>query len=248
MTDSQPLLAHLIELRTRLVRALIGLGLMFLGLFHWSGDIYHLLAKPLMQVLPSGAHMIATDVTTPFFVPMKVTMMVAFVLALPNTLYQIWAFVAPGLYAHEKRLIVPLIISSVLLFITGMAFAYFLVFPVVFGFMSSVTPEGVSMMTDIDNYLSFVLGMFIAFGITFEVPVVVVLLVRFGIVDIAKLKEARPYVIVGAFIVAAVVTPPDVLSQVMLAVPLWLLFELGVVVAGWIGKSETTRANAKDAA
>jgi sec-independent protein translocase protein TatC len=192
--------------------------------------------------------MIATDVTTPFFVPMKVTMMVAFVLALPNTLYQIWAFVAPGLYAHEKRLIVPLIISSVLLFITGMAFAYFLVFPVVFGFMSAVTPEGVSMMTDIDNYLSFVLGMFIAFGITFEVPVVVVLLVRFGIVDIAKLKEARPYVIVGAFIVAAVVTPPDVLSQVMLAVPLWLLFELGVVVAGWIGKSETTRANAKDAA
>lgn len=248
MTESQPLLAHLIELRTRLVRALIGLGLMFLGLFHWSGDIYHLLAKPLMQVLPAGAHMIATDVTTPFFVPMKVTMMVAFVLALPNTLYQIWAFVAPGLYAHEKRLIVPLIVSSVLLFIVGMAFAYFLVFPVVFGFMSAVTPEGVSMMTDIDNYLSFVLGMFIAFGITFEVPVVVVLLVRFGIVDIAKLKEARPYVIVGAFIVAAVVTPPDVLSQVMLAVPLWLLFELGVVVAGWIGKSETTRANAKDAA
>jgi sec-independent protein translocase protein TatC len=181
---------HLIELRTRLVRALIGLGLMFLGLFHWSGDIYHLLAKPLMQVLPAGAHMIATDVTTPFFVPMKVTMMVAFVLALPNTLYQIWAFVAPGLYAHEKRLIVPLIISSVLLFITGMTFAYFLVFPVVFGFMSAVTPEGVSMMTDIDNYLSFVLGMFIAFGITFEVPVVVILLVRFGIVDIAKLKEA----------------------------------------------------------
>jgi sec-independent protein translocase protein TatC len=245
-----------------------------------------LLAKPLMQVLPAGAHMIATDVTTPFFVPMKVTMMVAFVLALPNTLYQIWVFVAPGLYAHEKRLIVPLIVSSVLLFIVGMTFAYFLVFPVVFGFMSSVTPEGVSMMTDIDNYLSFVLGMFIAFGITFEVPVVVillvrfgivdiaklkearpyvivgafviaavvtppvvvVLLVRFGIVDIAKLKEARPYVIVGAFVVAAVVTPPDVLSQVMLAVPLWLLFELGVVVAGWIGKSETTRANAKDAA
>ncbi len=201
-----------------------------------------------MKVLPVGATMIATDVTTPFFVPMKVTMMVAFVLALPNTLYQVWAFVAPGLYAHEKRLIVPLIASSVLLFILGMAFAYFLVFPVVFGFMSSVTPEGVSMMTDIDNYLSFVLGMFIAFGITFEVPVVVVLLVRFGIVDIAKLKEARPYVIVGAFIVAAVVTPPDVLSQVMLAVPLWLLFELGVVLAGWIGKSETTRANAKDAA
>ena len=180
--------------------------------------------------------MIATAVTTPFFVPMKVTMMVAFVLALPNTLYQVWAFVAPGLYAHEKRLIVPLIASSVLLFILGMAFAYFLVFPVVFGFMSSVTPEGVSMMTDIDNYLSFVLGMFLAFGITFEVPVVVILLVRFGIVDIAKLKEARPYVIVGAFVVAAVVTPPDVLSQIMLAVPLWLLYELGIVLAAWLVK------------
>jgi sec-independent protein translocase protein TatC len=167
---------------------------------------------------------------------MKVTMMVAFVLALPNTLYQVWAFVAPGLYAHEKRLIVPLIASSVLLFILGMAFAYFLVFPVVFGFMSSVTPEGVSMMTDIDNYLSFVLGMFLAFGITFEVPVVVILLVRFGIVDIAKLKEARPYVIVGAFVVAAVVTPPDVLSQIMLAVPLWLLYELGIVLAAWLVK------------
>jgi sec-independent protein translocase protein TatC len=148
----------------------------------------------------------------------------------------VWAFVAPGLYAHEKRLIVPLIASSVLLFIIGMAFAYFLVFPVVFGFMSSVTPEGVSMMTDIDNYLSFVLGMFLAFGITFEVPVVVILLVRFGIVDIAKLKEARPYVIVGAFVVAAVVTPPDVLSQIMLAVPLWLLYELGIVLAAWLVK------------
>lgn len=236
MTEAQPLLAHLIELRTRLVRMLIGLLVLFLGLFHWSGDIYRLLALPLMKVLPVGATMIATDVTTPFFVPMKVTMMVAFVLALPNTLYQVWAFVAPGLYAHEKRLIVPLIASSVLLFILGMAFAYFLVFPVVFGFMSSVTPEGVSMMTDIDNYLSFVLGMFLAFGITFEVPVVVILLVRFGIVDIAKLKEARPYVIVGAFVVAAVVTPPDVLSQIMLAVPLWLLYELGIVLAAWLVK------------
>lgn len=236
MTDAQPLLAHLIELRTRLVRVLIGLLVLFLGLFHWSGDIYHLLALPLMKVLPVGAHMIATDVTTPFFVPMKVTMMVAFVLALPNTLYQVWAFVAPGLYAHEKRLIVPLIVSSVLLFVAGMAFAYFLVFPVIFGFMSSVTPEGVSMMTDIDNYLSFVLGMFLAFGITFEVPVVVILLVRFGIVEIAKLKEARPYVIVGAFVIAAVVTPPDVLSQIMLAVPLWLLYELGIVLAAWLVK------------
>lgn len=235
----QPLIAHLIELRTRLIRALLGMVVVFLGLFHWAQDIYSLLARPLMKVLPVGAHMIATDVTTPFFVPLKVTMMVALVLALPHTLYQAWVFVAPGLYPSEKRLMLPLIAATVFLFVSGMAFAYFLVFPVVFGFMSAVTPEGVSMMTDIDKYLSFVLGMFLAFGVTFEVPVVVILLVRFGIVDVAKLKEGRPYVIVGAFVVAAVVTPPDVLSQIMLAVPLWLLYELGIVLAAWLIKPRT---------
>ena len=241
MTDQaeQSLLAHLIELRTRLVRALVGLLVVFLALFHWSGDIYHLLAKPMMDVLPAGTNMIATDVTTPFFVPLKVTMMVAFVLALPNTLYQIWAFIAPGLYSHEKRLILPVIVSSILLFLLGMSFAYFFVFPVVFGFMNAVTPQGVAMMTDIDKYLSFVLGMFLAFGVTFEVPVIVVLLVRFGVLTVDKLKEARPYVIVGAFVVAAIVTPPDVLSQIMLAVPLWLLYELGIVLSAWLGKPKT---------
>lgn len=236
--NEQPLLAHLIELRTRLVRALLGVALVFLGLFHWSGDIYHLLAKPLLDALPQGANMIATDVTAPFFVPVKVTMLVAFLISLPNTLYQIWAFVAPGLYHHEKRLVLPLVVASLLLFLTGMAFAYFLVFPVVFGFMSAVTPVGVSMMTDIDKYLSFVLGMFMAFGVTFEVPVVVILLVRMGVVSVDKLRQGRPYVIVGAFVVAAIVTPPDVLSQTLLAVPLWLLYEAGILMAVFLGRKK----------
>lgn len=241
--SQQPLIAHLIELRTRLIRALLGIILVFLGLFHWAGDIYRLLALPMMEVLPAGAQMIATDVTTPFFVPMKVTMMVAFLVSLPHSLYQAWAFVAPGLYQHEKRLALPLIVSSFVLFLVGMAFAYFLVFPVVFGFMSSVTPDGVSMMTDIDKYLSFVLGMFLAFGITFEVPVVVIVLSKLGIVSLEQLKQARPYVIVGAFVIAAIVTPPDVLSQIMLAVPLWLLYEFGIVMARWLGKPSTATGN-----
>jgi sec-independent protein translocase protein TatC len=234
--NEQPLLAHLIELRTRLVRAALGLLIVFLALFHWAGSIYHLVAKPLMDVLPAGSHMIATDVTAPFFVPLKVTMLVAFLISLPNTLYQIWAFVAPALYTHEKRLVLPLVVASVLLFFVGMAFAYFLVFPVVFHFMSSVTPSGVSMMTDIDKYLSFVLGMFIAFGVTFEVPVIVILLTKMGVVTVPTLRQGRPYVIVGAFVIAAIVTPPDVLSQTMLAVPLWLLYETGILLAVFLGK------------
>ncbi|MDC7709115.1 twin-arginine translocase subunit TatC [Vogesella indigofera] len=236
MSDQQPLLAHLIELRSRVVRITLGIVVCFLALFHWSGDIYHLLAKPMLDALPAGTNMIATDVTAPFFVPVKVTMLVAFLLSLPNTMYQIWAFVAPGLYNHEKRLVLPLVISSVLLFFVGMAFAYFAVFPVVFGFMSAVTPEGVSMMTDIDKYLSFVLGMFVAFGVTFEVPIVVIVLHRMGVVSLAQLREGRPYVIVGAFVIAAVVTPPDVLSQIMMAVPLWLLYEAGILMAVLTGR------------
>lgn len=229
--NEQPLLAHLLELRQRLVRALVGFFVAFILLFHWSGTIYHLLARPLLMHLPAGSSMIAIEVTAPFFVPMKVTMLVALLLTLPHTLYQIWAFVAPGLYSHEKKLILPLVVSSVLLFYIGMAFAYFLVFPVVFGFMAAVTPHGVAMMTDIDKYLSFVLGMFVAFGTAFEVPVIVVLLVRIGALSVDKLRRARPYMIVGAFVVAAVVTPPDVLSQTMLAVPLWLLYEVGILAA-----------------
>lgn len=236
----QPLIEHLIELRTRLIRAVVGMLLAFIALFHWSADLYHLLALPMLNALPKGGQMIATDVTTSFFVPMKVTLMAAFLLTLPNTLYQAWAFVAPGLYKHEKNLVLPLLVSSLLLFLLGMGFAYVLVFPVVFGFMASVTPDGVAMMTDIDKYLSFVLGMFLSFGVTFEVPIVVIVLVRMGVVSVSKLKEIRPYVIVGAFVIAAVVTPPDVLSQVMLAIPLWLLYEAGVLVSAWLIKPKTS--------
>ncbi|WP_147693303.1 twin-arginine translocase subunit TatC [Vogesella mureinivorans] len=236
--DQQPLLAHLVELRNRLVRIAIVLLVALLAMVPWAGDVYHLFAKPLLDVLPQNSSMIATEVTAPFFVPLKVTMLVAFVATLPHTLYQVWAFIAPGLYNHEKKLVVPLIVSSVLLFMVGMAFAYFAVFPVVFGFMSAHTPEGVAMMTDIDKYLSFALGMFVAFGITFEVPVIVVVLNRMGIVTLKQLREGRSYVIVGAFVVAAVVTPPDVLSQVMMAVPLWLLYEVGIVMAMLVNKEK----------
>lgn len=242
--NEQPLLAHLIELRQRLVRALVGFFIVFLLLFHWSGSIYHMLARPLLQHLPAGSSMIAIEVTAPFFVPMKVTMLVALLISLPHTLYQIWAFVAPGLYTHEKRLVLPLVVSSVLLFCLGMAFAYFLVFPLVFTFMAAVTPSGVSMMTDIDKYLSFVMGMFIAFGAAFEVPVVVVLLVRIGVLDVPRLRQGRPYVIVGAFVVAAIVTPPDVLSQTMLAVPLCLLYEIGILAAMMIERQRAREAAA----
>jgi sec-independent protein translocase protein TatC len=185
----------------------------------------------MLAKLPAGGQMIATAVTTPFFVPMKVAMMAAFVISLPNTLYQIWAFVAPGLYAHEKKLMVPVIISSFILFLTGMSFAYFAVFPVVFGFMVKSAPVGVAVMTDISQYLDFVMTLFMAFGLAFEVPIAVVLVVRFGWVTIAQLKEARSYVIVGAFIIGAIFTPPDIISQFMLAIPLWLLYEAGVLVA-----------------
>ena len=235
---SQPedsFLSHLFELRDRLIRALLSVGIIFICLFPWSKELYTLLAQPLLDTLPAGGQMIATDVVGVFLVPMKVTMMVAFLVALPYVLFQVWAFVAPGLYAHEKRLAIPLVAASVLLFFIGMSFAYFLVFPTVFGFMAGVAPEGVAWMTDIDKYLSFVLSTFVAFGVTFEVPVVVIVLVRMGVVDIPKLKEWRPYVIVGAFVIGAIFTPPDVVSQIMLALPLWLLYELGIVLARFVG-------------
>ena len=232
--QEESFLSHLFELRDRLIRALLSILIIFLCLFPWSKELYSLLAQPLLQTLPKGGQMIATDVVGVFLVPMKVTLMVAFLGALPIVLYQAWAFIAPGLYAHEKRLVLPLIVASVLLFFTGMAFAYLLVFPTVFKFMASVAPEGVAWMTDIDKYLSFVLSTFLAFGITFQVPVIVIVLVRIGLVSVAKLREIRPYVIVGAFIVGAIFTPPDVLSQVMLAVPLWLLYELGILLSRFV--------------
>jgi len=234
MSTSDTLIAHLIELRSRLLNSAIALILVFICLFPWASDLYSLLAQPMLAKLPQGGQMIATDVTTPFFVPLKVNMMAAFLVSLPYILYQIWRFVAPGLYAHEKRLVLPLIVASTVLFFCGMAFAYFVVFPVVFGFIVSVAPQGVAVMTDIDKYLSFVLGMFMAFGVTFQVPVAVVLLVKMGMVSVEKLREIRPYVIVGAFVIGAIFTPPDVVSQFMMAIPLWLLYEAGIVVASWM--------------
>ncbi len=231
MTPTESFISHLIELRNRLLRSVVGFILVFFGLFPFANKIYSLLAAPMLAKLPAGGQMIATAVTTPFFVPMKVAMMAAFVISLPHTLYQIWAFVAPGLYAHEKKLMMPVIIASCVLFITGMAFAYFAVFPVVFGFMVKSAPVGVAVMTDISQYLDFVITLFMAFGLAFEVPIAVVLVVRFSWVTVAQLKEVRSYVIVGAFIIGAIFTPPDIISQFMLAVPLWLLYEAGVLVA-----------------
>ena len=225
-------LSHLFELRDRVIKSGLAIIVVFIGLVYWAPDIFHLFAQPLLKALPVGGKMIVTDVTGSFFVPMKVTMLVAFIIALPVVMYQLWAFIAPGLYLHERKLIVPLVVSSYSLFIIGMAFAYFLVFPTVFKFMASYNaPLGAEMSTDIDNYLSFAMTTFLAFGITFEVPVVVVVLVRMGMVPLAKLKEIRPYVIVGAFVISAIVTPPDVLSQLLLAVPMTLLYELGLLVA-----------------
>ena len=228
--QAQPLIEHLLELRRRLVWAVLGIAVCFFAIVPFAQTLYSFVAQPLMSVLPNNTSMIATDVIAPFFVPIKVALMAAFLVALPNTLYQIWAFVAPALYQNEKRLIVPLILSSIILFAAGMAFCYFLVFPMVFKFFAGMTPLGVSMATDIDKYLSFVLGMFVAFGLTFEIPVAVVLLYRMGVITYRQLTAARPYLIVAAFIIAAVVTPPDVLSQIMLAVPMILLYEMGILV------------------
>ena len=234
LDESQTLVSHLIEMRNRLLRTVLVLVIAFIALFPFANTLYTWLAKPLLSSLPAGGQMVATAVTTPFFIPMKVAMLTAFVITLPHTLYQIWSFVAPGLYTHEKRFMLPLIISSTLLFLIGMAFAYFLVFPVVFGFIASSAPEGVAVMTDIGNYLDFVITLFLAFGLAFEVPIAVVLLVKLGMVSIATLKESRSYVIVGAFILGAIFTPPDIISQFMLAVPLWLLFEAGILIASFM--------------
>ena len=243
MTPTESFISHLIELRNRLLRIVLGFVLVFFALFPFANKIYALLAAPMLAKLPAGGQMIATAVTTPFFVPMKVAMMAAFVISLPHTLYQIWAFVAPGLYAHEKKLMVPVITASSILFLAGMAFAYFAVFPVVFGFIVGSAPVGVAVMTDIAEYLDFVMTLFMAFGLAFEVPIAVVLIARFGWVTIAQLKEARSYVIVGAFVIGAIFTPPDIISQFMLAVPLWLLYEAGIVVAQLSNPKSTSKEN-----
>ena len=236
MSDSESFISHLIELRDRLLKAMVALLVVFGVLFYWARDIYSFLAKPLLDELPAGSHMIAVEVAAPFFVPIKVTMFVSLVIALPFVLYQIWAFIAPGLYSHEKKFAIPLVATSTVLFLIGMAFAYFIVFPVVFHFVATFTPEGVEMNTDIQKYFDFVLALFLAFGLAFETPIAVVILTKMGIVSLKKLKESRPYVIVGAFVIAAIFTPPDVVSQLLLAFPIWLLFELGLLISGFIEK------------
>jgi sec-independent protein translocase protein TatC len=229
--------SHLVELRERVMRALLAVLAMFVVLFLWpgAGPIYDFLAAPLMHALPEGTRMIATGVITPFMVPMKVTALLAFLIALPYVLYQAWAFVAPGLYEHEKKLAAPIIVASTLLFLVGVAFCYYFVFGTVFKFISDFSPKSITPAPDIEAYFSFVITMFLAFGVTFEIPIVVIILVRAGVVSVEKLKEVRPYVIVGAFVVAAVVTPPDVLSQFMLAVPMCVLYEAGLLFARFVG-------------
>lgn len=233
-SNQETFISHLVELRDRLLRAVGATLVVFICLMPFAGQIYDLLAQPMIHTLPEGTKMIATGVVTPFFVPVKVTLMVAFVIALPVVLYQVWAFVAPGLYAHEKKLVLPLVVASTVLFILGMAFCYFFVFKTVFKFIAEFAPKSITPAPDIEQYLAFVMTMFVAFGVTFEVPVIVIVLARFGIVPLEKMREARPYVIVGAFIIAAVVTPPDVMSQVLLAVPLCLLYEVGLIVARFV--------------
>ncbi|WP_166838396.1 twin-arginine translocase subunit TatC [Rheinheimera pleomorphica] len=225
------LLGHLVELRNRLLRCVIAVILVFAALAAFAQDIYHLLAKPLIAVLPQNSSMIATDVAAPFFAPFKLTFIVAICLAIPYILLQVWQFIAPALYSREKKLMAPLVISSTLLFYSGIAFAYFVVFPIIFGFFTSVAPEGVTVATDISNYLDFVLKLFFAFGLSFEIPIAILLMVWTGVSTRDALAEKRPYIIVGAFVLGMLLTPPDVLSQTLLAVPMWLLFELGLALS-----------------
>ncbi len=236
--NHMPLLAHLLELRTRLLRCVITVLVVFAALFYFSQDIYAIVAAPLRTYLPDGATMIATGVASPFLTPFKLTMVVSLFLSMPVILQQIWGFIAPGLYKHEKRIAVPLMIASIVLFYAGMAFAYFVVFPIMFGFFASVTPQGVEMMTDISQYLDFVLTLFFAFGVAFQIPIATFLLAWTGMVDVATLRKSRPYVIVGCFFVGMLLTPPDVFSQTLLAVPMWLLFEIGVIFGGIIQKEQ----------
>ncbi|VTU09115.1 Sec-independent protein translocase protein tatC [Actinobacillus indolicus] len=229
--ESQPLISHLVELRNRLLKAVICILVVFCALVYWANDIYTLLSNPLTERLPEGATMIATNVVTPFFTPIKLTAIVAVFLSVPYILYQVWAFVAPALYKHEKRLVYPLLISSSLLFYVGVAFAYYVVFPLIFGFLTTTAPEGVVMATDINSYLDFILTIFLAFGVCFEVPVAIILLCWSGVTTAEDLKAKRPYIIVGAFVIGMILTPPDMFSQTLLAVPMCLLFEVGVIVS-----------------
>jgi sec-independent protein translocase protein TatC len=241
----QPLVQHLIELRDRILRIIIGVLVIFAGLFYFANEIYTLVSAPLQALLPANSTMIATDVASPFLAPFKLTLFVALFAAMPFILYQLWGFVAPALYARERRLALPLLVSSILLFYAGMAFAYFVVFPLIFAFFTSVGPEGVTMMTDINSYLDFVMSLFIAFGLAFEIPVATVLLILVGVVTCEDLAAKRPYVVVFCFVVGMLLTPPDVLSQTLLAVPMWMLFEVGLL-CGRLLERRNSRENEAD--
>ncbi|NER61354.1 twin-arginine translocase subunit TatC [Pseudomonas sp. MAFF212428] len=237
-----PLTAHLTDLRRRLVRCLLAIALVFLGLFPFAQVIYTAVSEPLRRYLPEGASMIATSVTSPFLAPFKLTLMAALFIAMPVLLHQVWGFVAPGMYRRERRIALPLLVSSIVLFYAGMAFAFFVVFPMMFGFFASVTPDGVAMMTDISLYLDFILALFLAFGLAFEIPVATFIVVWAGVTDVATLRKSRPYVIVGCFVVGMLLTPPDVFSQTLLAVPMWILFELGLLACVGVQRKQAETA------
>lgn len=232
MSEPNSLIAHLIELRSRILKAVLSVLVVFLSLVYFAQDLYHWLATPLLEALPENAEMIATDVASPFFAPFKLTLVFSFFIAIPVVLYQIWGFIAPGLYRNEKKMIAPLLLSSTLLFYGGIAFAYYVVFPIAFAFFTNVAPEDVTISTDISSYLNFVLKLFFAFGLSFEIPVAIVLMCWTGVTDAKSLRAKRPYVIVGVFVLGMLLTPPDIISQTLLAVPMWLLFEFGVVIGG----------------
>ena len=242
----RPLIAHLLELRSRLLRAIVGLLLVLAAMLPFANKLYGLLAQPLLDKLPKGGQLIATQVASPFFAPMKLAFFAALLISMPWLLYQVWAFVAPGLYRRERKLALPLLGSALALFYAGCAFAFFLVLPMVFGFLARVTPDGVAMMTDISAYLDFVLVLFLAFGLSFELPVALVILALLGWVTPTQLREGRGYAIVGVFVVAAVLTPPDVISQLMLAVPMCLLYEAGIIAATMVTPRTAADADARD--
>jgi len=235
-----PLVVHLTELRDRLLRALLAVLLVFICLFPFANDIYSFVSEPLRALLPAGTSMIATEVASPFLTPFKLTLVAAIFIAIPFVLYQVWSFIAPGMYRHEKRLAIPLLVSSIGLFYAGAAFAYFVVFPLIFAFFTSVGPEGVTIMTDINSYLDFVLKLFFAFGLAFEIPIAAVLLIWSGITTAQALARKRPYIIVGCFVLGMLLTPPDIISQSLLAVPMWLLFELGLYFGRLVKRPDTT--------
>lgn len=236
-SEQQPLISHLVELRDRLLRGILAILIIAICLLPFANELYLILSAPLMEHLPETSSMIATEVASPFLTPFKLTLTAAIMLAMPILLYQLWAFIAPGLYQHERRLVFPLMFASTVLFILGIVFAYFIVFPLIFGFLTQAAPEGVAVMTDISSYLDFVLKLFFAFGLAFEVPIATLLLIWTGISTRESLTQKRPYIIVGAFVIGMLLTPPDVISQTLLAVPIWLLFELGLLVSRFIPKN-----------